>query len=78
MTLFVSGVRLGSKRSQVGLLQNFLKHREADEIYLGADILTVGGGAHGTSGLLIWRRRFDPVPRLNHEPAAMLPVGPAV
>jgi UDP-2,3-diacylglucosamine pyrophosphatase LpxH len=38
-TLFFSDVHLGSKQSQAGLLLNFLKHHDADKIYLVGDIV---------------------------------------
>ncbi len=38
-TLFISDVHLGSKQSQAGLLLNFLKHHDADKIYLVGDII---------------------------------------
>lgn len=38
-TLFISDVHLGSKQSQAGLLLNFLKHHDADKIYLVGDIV---------------------------------------
>ena len=38
-TLFISDVHLGSKQSQAGLLLDFLRHHEADKIYLVGDII---------------------------------------
>lgn len=38
-TLFISDVHLGSKQSQAGLLLNFLRHHDAQKIYLVGDIV---------------------------------------